>query len=252
MFSFFGKSKVVEADGPDPLPVEIPQIAGADIAAVSYGERQGGDLYDFVRVAPDRVLFGLMDIAGRVEENRKVVAAAQSTFRNSGAELFADHEVNQADAMVELCLRLNRAIMEAAGGVKSCPAFVGCYNEALGTICYTNAGHTPGLVRDVSGVSMLPATALPLGLFPYATTDAPMTALTPGAALLLVSRGIVEGPCRREEFGLERVKEAFQSAGDTSAYQIGTVMIESLQNFMCAPPTHNDVTALALLRAKAA
>ena len=134
---------------------EVPELHAAQLAAAYYGERQGGDLHDFVRVTPNRVLFGLLDMAGRLEENSAIVSAAQQTFRTRSQELFSAEDVNEADAMAELCLELNRAIMAAEGGIRSCPAFAGCYNEDLGTICYFNAGHTPGLLRDLSGITEL-------------------------------------------------------------------------------------------------
>ena len=137
---------------------EVPELHAAQLAAAYYGERQGGDLHDFVRVTPNRVLFGLLDMAGRLEENSAIVSAAQQTFRTRSQELFSAEDVNEADAMAELCLELNRAIMAAEGGIRSCPAFAGCYNEDLGTICYFNAGHTPGLLRDLSGITELSAT----------------------------------------------------------------------------------------------
>ena len=65
--------------------------------------------------------------------------------------------------MVGLCHEVNRTILEVAGGIRSCPAFIGCYNEDLGTVCYTNAGHTPALLRDDSGITQLEASGLPLG-----------------------------------------------------------------------------------------
>lgn len=233
----------------NPVDARVPDLQQADLAAVYYGERTGGDFYDFVRVSPKRVLFGLLDVAGRLEENHEIVAAAQTTFRTSGAELFADEDVNEAEAMVELCLQLNRAILKSAGSVRSCAAFAGCYDEILGTVCYFNAGHTPGLVRDRTGIAELPATGLPLGLFSHTTSDASTVALEPGAVLLLVSRGIVEAKCSREEFGLESVKTGFQGSTAASARELCLGVLNHLQQFTCAPPTDNDVTALALTRA---
>jgi serine phosphatase RsbU (regulator of sigma subunit) len=163
--------------------------------------------------------------------------------------LFAEEDVNEADAMIQLCLRLNRTILDAEGGVRSCPAFAGCYNEELGTVCYFNAGHIPGLLRDSTGIAELTATGLPLGLFSHATCDAPMAALEPGAALLLVSRGILEGKRKGEEFGLQRVKDSLQRATTESAKELCVTVLESVQRFMRTPPTHNDVTALSLVRA---
>lgn len=232
----------------EPVQAEVPELHSAQLAAAYYGERQGGDLHDFVRVTPSRVLFGLLDMAGRREENRAIVAAAQHTFRTRSPELFSADDVNEADAMAELCLELNRAIMAAEGGVRSCPAFAGCYNEDLGTICYFNAGHTPGLLRDLTGISELAATGLPLGLFSHATCEAPLVALPPGSALLLVSKGLLEGKRRREEFGLERLKTGMQKAANESAKDLCATVIDDVQQFMRKPPVHNDVTALALVR----
>ena len=232
----------------EPVQASVPVLRQAELAAAYYGERQGGDHYDFVRVSPSRVIFGLLDIAGRIEENQPVVSAAQHTFRTRSPELFVADDVNEADAMAELCLDLNRAIMAAEGGIRSCPAFAGCYNEDLGTICYFNAGHTPGLLRDTSGITELKATGLPMGLFSHATCDAALVALPPGAALLLVSRGVLEGKRRREEFGLDRVKSGLQQAAGETAKELCVTAIDGVQQFMRKPPIHNDVTALALVR----
>lgn len=230
---------------------EVPRLQDANIAAVYYGQRQGGDFHDFLRVSPTRVLFGLLDVAGRLEENSHIVAAAQSTFRAVGSELLAKEDVNPAEAMMEVCLQLNRTILTAAGRVHSCPAFAGVYDESLGTVVYFNAGHTPGLVRDHAGVSELPATGLPLGLFSHTTCDASTVFLQPGAALLLVSRGIVEAKCGSEELGLESVKKGFQATTATHSRELCMSVLDRVQEFMCVPPTHNDVTALALTRSAA-
>ncbi len=232
----------------EPVQSEVPELRQAQLAAASFGERQGGDLHDFIRVSRNRVLFGLLDVAGRREDNQAVVSAAQQAFRSRAAELFAEDEINEADAMAELCLELNRTIMATEGGVRSCPAFAGCYNEDLGTVCYFNAGHTPGLLRDAMGISELRATGLPLGLFSHATCDAPLVGLPPGGALLLVSRGLLEGRRRREEFGLERVKSSLRQAANETARELCAATIEDVQQFMRRPPLHNDVTALALVR----
>jgi serine phosphatase RsbU (regulator of sigma subunit) len=230
-----------------PFHSDILELHGAELAAV-YGQRMAGDFYDLVRVSPNRILFGLLGAAGGLEETRAIVSAAQQTFRTVGAELFARSDINEANAMMELCLHLNRAVLNAAEGVCSCPAFAGCYDESLGVVCYFNAGHTPGLLRDHAGVSELASTGLPLGLFSHMTSDAPMAALEPGAALLLVSRGIVEGKSGVEEFGLERVKEALQRSQAASAKELCVSVLDQVHQFMGIAPAQSDVSALALTR----
>ena len=237
----------------EPVRDEFPKIYGAEIAANTYGKRVAGDFYDSLRVGSERTLFGLLDVAGRRENNQLILSAAQKVFRTMGAELFAGSDVNESDAMVGLCLQLNRHLMEAAAGVHPCPAFIGCYHERFGTLCYTNAGHTPGLLRDGAGIAELAATGLPLGLFSHATCDAPTVGLERGAALLLVSRGVVEGKCKDDkaedrEFGLQRVKERLRADSSATAQGLCGSILNAVGDFTCEPLVPDDMTALCLLR----
>src|SRR5215470_3667259 len=247
MKSLLKRRKVKLAPAIEPVASAFPVLRDAEIAAVFAGQRSAGDFYDSIRVNQSRVLFGLLDIAGRRAQNQDLLATAQSVFREVGSELLSPEEVNETDALTELCLQLNRAIINAAG-VHSSPAFAGCYNEELGTVCYFNAGHTPGLVRHSSDISELGATGLPLGLFSHTTADSFIIALEPGDALLLVSRGVVEAECDREEFGSQRVRRALQSAGGVNAHEICVTVLDSMLQFACAAPMQDDTTCLALIR----
>src|ERR1700751_3218488 len=120
MHSLFNSGKGQPTVVVEPVPTVFPAIAGADIAAVFVGNRVAGDFYDSVRVSPERVLFGLLDVAGRRDDNRSILAATQEVFRNFGAELFSPPDINESDAMTELSLRINRTIIESSRGVRSC------------------------------------------------------------------------------------------------------------------------------------
>lgn len=226
---------------------ETPSLQGADMAVAYFSSRAGGDLHDFLRVSPNRFIFGLLDVAGKRETSVAILQAAQTCFRSSAEELFQDEELNESHAMIEMSRRLNLEIMRAAGGVRSCPAFAGCYNEELGTVCYVNAGHTPALLRDESSVIELPATGLPLGLFSLAPTDARIVGLGPQGSLAVVSRGVVEAESKHAEFGLEGVKSVMQ-AGPAPAKVLSQNILQRVQDFMRMVPKHNDVTALTLTR----
>ena len=236
----------------EPGPTVFPQIGGADIAAVFSGKRVAGDFYDSIRTSPERVLIGLLDVAGRREDNRHILTHAQEIFRTSGPELFSKPDINESDAMTDLCLRLNRGLIDICSGVHSCPAFIACYHEKFGTLCYTNAGHAPGLIRDHSGVSELPATGLPLGLFSHATCEAPTVGLEQGAALLLVSLGLIECEGHShgtpDNFGLDRIKQLFQATQATSAHTLCTSLLDTASEFGSRIPACDDRTALALIR----
>jgi sigma-B regulation protein RsbU (phosphoserine phosphatase) len=232
----------------DPLPAEIPRIRDGHMAAVYYGQRCSGDFYDFVRVNRDRVLFGLFDIAGGLETTRSIMLPLQETFRSSAPSLLQTSAANEPEAMLELWIKLNTAVMKAANGVRSCPAFLGCYNEDVKILCYVNAGHTPGLFRMGNHTRLLEATALPLGLFSHSIPDSSVMVLGPGNGLLLVSSGVVEAKRRAEEFGLERAREYFHEARFESAHETCVGLLDRVRQFMGTAPTHNDVTALSVIR----
>jgi serine phosphatase RsbU (regulator of sigma subunit) len=236
----------------EPVPSAFPSVRGAAIAAAYAGQRSAGDFYDVIRVNPSRILFGLLDVAGRRDQNMDILRAAQEVFHESGAKLLSPPEANESDAMTELCLQLNRTIMEVAGGVHSSPAFAGCYNEDLGIVCYFNSGHTPALVRHANDISELGATGLPLGLFTLATSEAKLIAMEPGSALALVSRGVVEAECGRDEFGLGRVEASLKASAQASAEGICHSILDDVQRFVCSGTLHDDITALALVRNLAA
>ena len=59
-----------------------------------------GDFYEVLRVGPSRVVFGLLDLAGRREDTREILIAMQSAFRIRAPKLFAGEDFNEAEAMI--------------------------------------------------------------------------------------------------------------------------------------------------------
>jgi hypothetical protein len=114
-----------EAPPSDPRHSDAPLLRCAEIAAVYHSQRVAGDFYEFLRVGPSGVLFGLFDLAGRKEDTREILIAAQNIFRNLAPELFAGKDFNEAVAMVKLCHEVNRTILQVASAIRSCPAFIG-------------------------------------------------------------------------------------------------------------------------------
>ncbi len=213
-----------------------------------HGVRLGGDFYHFMRTTPHRVVFGLLDVAGQRSENRSIIAATRDEFQRAACARFSDEDINEADAMMEFCMDLNAAIRRSASAVCVCAAFVGCYSEDFGTICYVNAGHTPGLLRYGDQIAELRATGLPLGLFAASTYEAPTAHLAPGNALLLVSRGVVESVRRKEEFGLHGVKRHLLSTPLDHANVVAAGVLDAVRQHLGPAPPTNDLTTLALVR----
>src|SRR5260370_17034717 len=87
----------------DPLHCDTPVLRHAEIAAVYTGQRVAGDFYEFLRVGPSRMLFGLLDIAGLRADTREILIAVQKTFRTLAPVFFKQKEAYEITAMIELC-----------------------------------------------------------------------------------------------------------------------------------------------------
>jgi serine phosphatase RsbU (regulator of sigma subunit) len=246
-----------------PKPSCLPVRPELLISARYRESRLGGDFYDFVEINENRVLFTLLDIAGKKDEALHVAAAAQDVFRARGVELLGSEDLNVADAITDLLLEMNRAIIAAANGVRCTPAFLGCYDREFGLVHYCNAGHPPAFVKDDEGVSLLESNGLPLGLFSHATHDAQVSALSPGAALVMISRGLIETRNRDQEFGSERVRQILTNNESEDAYGICSELLAAVEEFAGAPrrllgrlpffrngQEANDTTVVALMRAR--
>jgi len=236
-----------------PEPTTVPQLGNSSISALYRAARVGGDFYDFLVTDSRRLVFLLLDVAGKREEALNIAAGVQDRMRSLAPELFPNGEVNEADALPALLIELNRVILQAAGGVRCAPAFLGCYEEELGTLAYINAGHTPALLKDHEGVTHLEANGFPLGLFSHATHDARITAIAPGAALLLVSRGLVECKAGSKEYGIKRLTECVSRTSFQDAHDLCTQVLSAVKAFTESSwrrkEAENDVTTLALVRA---
>jgi phosphoserine phosphatase RsbU/P len=230
-----------------PVPTKLPSLSSAEIAVRYQGARIGGDFFDIACVR-ERMIFVLLDIAGKRDFAFHIAASVQNVFRSKVEELFDPEQVNEADALTHLVLAINRSILELTGTAHMSTGFAGCYREELGTLCYVNAGYPPALVRDSHGISELSASGLPLGLFMHATQDALMTVLEPGAVLLLFSRGLMEARSRRSEFGIERVKKILANEDSHDAEGLCNEVLNSVLAHMHGSPIDNDLTTLALIR----
>lgn len=240
----------------------------SDLASLYRAARVGGDFFDCVPVGSDRLVFTLLDIAGKREEALSIAAAAQETLRILAPQLFEATDLNEANAITDLVLAINQSILSAAGGVRCAPGIVACYNEGLGIVTYVNAGSVPALLRTDGAVTALEAGGLPLGLFSHATHDAQVCVMANGASLLLTSRGLLEVKAGGEEYGIERLKESLRKARESSAHDLCSDILAAVGEFIEQNKRRflrfggggqgngeslgeNDVTTVALLRCSA-
>ncbi len=239
--------KPVERELKVPLPVDHPTVAGAQFAARYVGKRLSGDFFDVSKIG-ERFIFMVLDISGEREYAMNVAAIVQLVFRESCEDLFSAEAANESEALTQLSLSINRALIEITGSAHLCSAFFGCYRESIGTLSYINAGHTPVLVKDSKGITELSPHGLPLGLFFHAAHDAEMFVLEPGAVLLLYSRGVMEVLSHKKQVGTGRIRKVLAGCDHKDALTLCNDILQVVSKHAEGGRPDNDLTAIALRR----
>jgi len=245
-----------------PKPTSVPEMEKVDVATRYLNARTGGDYTDYYVAPGGRLLFLMMDIAGKRENAMHIAAAAQDVFHSISEERFSHEDAEDSAVLTDLLITMNKTIITEAGGVCCAPAFLGCYQQEIHVLTYINAGHTPAVLRDASGIQTLDANGLPLGLFSHSTHDSQFCALTPQSSLAVVSRGLVETRTETGEFGVQGVKQFLQENKYDAAQTICQTLLDVVVKSKRKPRgitgsfnipgmgkgEPNDVTVLAIFR----
>ena len=206
-------------------------------------------------------MFLLTDIAGSRSEAHAIAAEAQVAFRQTAGELFSAPGANESEAIAALAHDVNRALIEAAKGVRFAPTFLGCFNLTLGILTYCNAGRVLAVFRDAESAHVLERGGVPLGLFTHVTYEPAVLAFERGDKLLLVTKGVIESRQGATEFGVTRVERLLEQSNGGSAAEICDTVLREAYDFGNHPwarvydllharkRSHEDLTAVALVRA---
>lgn len=243
-----------------PRPVALPELDGLDLKARHHADPSGGDFFDGVAVG-SRVLFLLSDIAGRRDETRPIAIEMQNVFRTKAQEFFGPPDANESEGIALLARDVNRALIEAAHGVRFAPTFLGCFNLGFGILTYHNAGRLCAVFHDASSARVLDDGGIPMGLFTHSTYEPAVQAFEPGARLLLVTKGVTESRRGATVLGVERIRQLLETTSTDSASEVSEAVLQEAHDFTNHPWSRvydffhpgkhgcsDDLTAVALVR----
>lgn len=246
----FLSRKVVTKRTPSPLVLPVMDSVRVDLQY--HRARRGGDFFDALAIDDSRMVFLFMDVAGRRTGAMELAAFAQDDFRSRAPELFIG-AINEAEALSELCMHLNRSILTTAGRAHMTAAFLGVLYGDVGALAYINAGHVPGLLLAQDSAEFLESTGLPLGLFSHATHEAGFRVIPRGSALLMASRGIIEarnGVLERighhHEFGTEGLMKVATGTQRVAQSLCRTVLDSAIAH--AGRHINNDMSVAAISR----
>ena len=225
------------------LPNELPAIAGYELGFRSDTCYEvGGDYLDILEQPDGSVLMVVADVAGKGLASAIMSTSFRAALRGMAATGLA---------LEELAARLNQhhwADGEEARRRYVTAIFVRLHPEA-GTLEVVNAGHNPGiLLAPGAPPHIFHAAGPPLGMLPGMSYEREPRPFPPGARLLLYTDGLTEVFRGDEEFGPERLLEAFSRCAAQNAGDILDALWAATEAFADDGPQGDDMTALLLCR----
>ena len=225
------------------LPQELPSIPGYSVAfRSSTCYEVGGDYLDIVDQPDGSVLMAVADVAGKGMASAIMSTGFRAAFRAmalTGMPL---------DQLAERINQHHWAEGEEARRKYVTAIFLRLH-PLTGEMEVVNAGHNPGfLLRPGQPPHEFQAAGTPLGLLPGMRYKSERSVLTPGSRLLLYTDGLTEVFRGDEEFGPERLMDAFSTCKAQKADGILDALWAAIEEFSEGGPQGDDMTALALCR----
>jgi serine phosphatase RsbU (regulator of sigma subunit) len=225
------------------LPQSLPEIKGYSVAYRSVTCYEvGGDYLDIVEQPDGGVLMVVADVAGK-----GMASAIMSTSFRAAFRAIASTGL----PLDELGARMNQH--HWAEGEEARRRYVTAIfmrlNPERGELEVVNAGHNPGFLLSPGGeVVQFESTGTPLGMLPGMRYSTEKCVFTPGAKLLFYTDGLTEVFRGDEEFGPERLLDAYSKCPAEKADDILGALWAAIGEFAQGGAQGDDMTALALCR----
>jgi serine phosphatase RsbU (regulator of sigma subunit) len=233
------------------LPQAMPSIPGFSVATRSRACYQvGGDYLDVVTEPDGSHLMVVADVAGKGLASALVCTAFRSAFRALA---------RQSLTLRELAGRLSQQHWEEGAEARRryVTAIFLRLDPSSAEMELVNAGHNPAFL--VTGgdtpVRLIEASGTPLGMLPGSRYSIERVPIELGARILLYTDGLTEIFRGEDEFGQERLMDAFRdmdasvlSDSSQTAEETLTSLWTTLDTFSEGGPQQDDMSAIALCR----
>jgi serine phosphatase RsbU (regulator of sigma subunit) len=217
------------------LPRCAPTVAGLELAGVCLPAiGVGGDAYDFVPLADDRVAVVVADVAGKGIPAALLMAGLQASVRGLAPYL---------EPPGKIAAMLNDRMQRPGPTARYATLFFGLLDGRERTLRYTNCGHVPPLHLGAGGVRRLDAGGRPLGLFEGGTWQDGACRLGEGDVVALFTDGIVEtADARGVEFGETRLADVLTAHAGRPLQEVLQAVLDARDSWGGHTRPHDDVT----------
>jgi sigma-B regulation protein RsbU (phosphoserine phosphatase) len=227
------------------LPQQDPVLAGFRISGTNLPARIiSGDYYDYIDLGDQKIGIAIADVSGKGVPAGMLMAMCRSVLRS-----VASGESSPSAVMAAV----NRQLFPDIREDMFISMAYGILDAASATLNLSRAGHEPALLfrRETGKVELLRSPGLALGIdsgavFERVTRDQEVI-LHSGDCVLFYTDGVKEAQDGlEEEFGMERMCEAFRLAAPHGSEAVLRRMQEELQHFTGEGPQMDDITLVAI------
>lgn len=216
------------------LPRSLPQFAGLESAARYEagvaGTEVGGDWYEVLPIAEDRVVFAVGDVCGRGLAAAVMMASLRYSIR-----AYALEQPDPASILDRL-----GAMMDTTSDDTFATVVCGTLDTTAGTLTVARAGHPDLLIVDGDRAHYLDVPlGPPVGVDNTWSYSSVTHVLPDGATLLAYTDGLIERRREHPDIGLERLRVA--ALVDLPIDELVAHLVDSL-----VTGSDDDVAVLAL------
>ena len=227
------------------MPASAPQLPGFGIAALCHPAREcGGDLYDFIPLADDKLGIVVADVSG------KGVPAALYMTLTKGLLRSVSEEHSDPGEILRV---VNKHLYEVCKRKVFVTLFFAVLDPATKTLTYARAGHNPPVWRKQfdQSISYLQPAGIGLGLNAGKSFDRVLAVetinLTRDDLLIFYSDGITEAMNElQEEYGEERLMEVAAITDGMGAEESLSAIFAHVSNFLGKTLPQDDQTLVVV------
>jgi len=230
----------------DVLPKELPSLPDYDFAGwCRPAEATGGDIFDIIPIADDRIMLLLADATGH-----GVGPALSVTQMRSMLRMCIRNGVSLDDAY----RHINDQLAEDLATNRFVTAFLGTLDARNHRITYHAGGQGPILHYHASGgeFQSLGASTMPMGVLSGLPAPSPRSHdLAPGDILAVMTDGVFEyeNPAG-EQFEESRVTEIIRAHASEPMAKLAERIVKAVDDFADGAPQMDDMTILLIRRSQ--
>jgi sigma-B regulation protein RsbU (phosphoserine phosphatase) len=226
------------------LPASIAiqvEASGLDVDAVLEPALQvGGDLYEVLRLGPDRVLIAVGDVSGKGIPAALFMAVTMTLLRSLA---------RQSHAPAEILQRLNDDLL--AQNPRGMFVTMQCllFDRAAQSVTCASAGHhgAAHLVPNQAPRMVFPESGRVLGLMPAGPIPSETLRFQRGESLVLFTDGVSEAfDVEQELFGEPRLLAHLGASPGATAREITMGVLDAVRRHAAGAKQSDDVTVVAV------